>query len=129
MPITIDSTTYDVPLLIVGREFEPLDKYAERTEDGKLQRELIGFYFNYSVQTGMSKNNQTDYDALMIKLTEPVEFHTITMPAISGTFETFECYFSGIRDEVYKWTDDPGGVTYSRRLTFRVIARDATRTP
>ena len=40
--IKIDGISYDVPLVSIKRTAEFLDKYAERTEDGDLKRELIG---------------------------------------------------------------------------------------
>lgn len=124
MSITIDSIVYDVPLKVVNRKAEMLFKYAERTEDGHLQSELIGVFYNYDVEAGMSANNVTDYAALWVKITEPVENHEITMPDESGTL-TFDCYFANIRDEVSK----TGATNYFRNLAFSVIAVSPARTP
>ena len=55
MSIVIDGTTYDIPILSIKRKAEFLDKYAERTEDGILHRELIGVYFNYELQFGRTQ--------------------------------------------------------------------------
>jgi len=126
MSLTIDSTTYNVNIKVINRRAEALDKYAERTEDGVLHRELIGWYYNFDVECGMSIRNVNDYAALFLKLTEPVEFHTITMPAPSG-YETFDCYFAGVRDEVRKWIE--GNTEYFRNLSFAVIAKSPARTP
>lgn len=126
--ITIDSTTYDVNIKLISRKPDALYKYAERTQDGVLQKEIIGQYFNYDVQCGMSVNNVTDYAALFLKITEPVEFHTITnMPGAPTGYESFECYFAGIKDDVAKWTD--AGVKYFRNLSFSIIQRRPSRTP
>lgn len=124
MSITIDTITYDVPIKVLNRKADMLYKYAERTEDGNLKSELIGVYFNYDVQAGMSANNVTDYAALWLKLTEPVESHTITLPDESGTI-TYSCYFAGIKDEVSK----EGATNYFRNLSFSAIARGPSRTP
>ena len=43
--IEIDGVYFDVPFLSIKRTADFLDKYAERTEDGDLKRELIGVYF------------------------------------------------------------------------------------
>ena len=126
MSLTIDSTTYNVNIKVINRRAEGLDKYAERTEDGILHRELIGWYFNFDVECGMSIHNVTDYAALFLKLTEPVAFHTVTMPAPSG-YGTFECYFAGVRDEAVKWY--VGGTQYFRNLSFSIIAKSPARTP
>lgn len=124
MSIIIDSITYNVPIKVLNRKADMLYKYAERTEDGNLKSELIGVYFNYDVQAGMSINNVADYAALWLKLTEPVETHTITLPDESGTI-TYDCYFAGIKDEVAK----EGTTNYFRNLTFSAIARGPARTP
>ena len=63
MSIVIDSTTYNIPVLSIKRKAEVLDKYAERTEDGVLHREIIGVYFNYELAFGRT-NNTTEYAAL-----------------------------------------------------------------
>jgi hypothetical protein len=120
MTIVIDSTTYDVPLKVINRKSESLFKYAERTEDGILHSELIGIYFNYDLEVGMSKNNVSAYAALYLRLTEPVETHEVV---ILG--DTFNCYFAGIRDEVAK----TGATNYFRNLSFSVIAISPARVP
>lgn len=121
MSIVIDSVTYDVPIKTLNRNAEMLYKYAERTEDGVLHSELIGVYINYDFSAGMSINNISDYAALYLKLTEPVETHEITVLG-----DTFDCYFANIRDEATKITDTNN---YFRNLSFSVIATSPARTP
>lgn len=113
MTIVIDSTTYNVPIKTLKRKAEMLYKFAERTANGVLHSELIGVYYNYSLQAGMSVNNVTDYAALWTKLTSAVTSHSIT---VLGT--TFNCYFANISDEVVK----DQSTDYFRNLTFDVIA-------
>lgn len=122
--ITIDSINYDLPYRTVRRKADMLYKYAERTEDGTLHSELIGVYYNYTLEVGMSINNVSDYAALWVKLTEPVESHTITLPNESGGL-SFSCYFANITDEVAK----DRSTTYFKSLTFDVIATSPARTP
>lgn len=120
--IIIDGITYNVPVMSLKRKAETLDKFAERTEDGKLHRELIGIYYNYSIQFG-STASAADYAALWNKLTEPVEFHTITLPDGAGV-HTFEGYFSNIGDEMRKYKDPQA---FYKSLTLNIISRDPTR--
>jgi hypothetical protein len=122
--IVIDSISYDVPVMSVKRKAEFLDKYAERTEDGKLQRELIGVYFNYELQFGRTNNTAT-YAALWQKLTEPEEFHSVTVPDEDGDL-LFTAYFSNISDELVKSKD---AVSFWRNLTVNFIAQEPARTP
>ena len=50
--ITIDGVEFLIPLLSIKRTADALDKYAERTEDGDLKREVIGVYYNYQLSVG-----------------------------------------------------------------------------
>lgn len=121
--IVIDGNTYDVPVLRMTRTADFLDKFAERTVDGVLHRELIGVYFNYKIQFGASKNTAA-YIALWQKLTEPEEFHTISIPDEDGT-HTFTAYFSNVGDEFTKVT---GSDRFMKSLTVNMIARTPART-
>lgn len=120
MTIVIDSTTYSIPIKALKRKIEKLYKYAERTEDGVLHSELIGTYYNYTLQAGMSVNNVTDYAALVTKLAEAKASFAIT---VLGT--TFNCYFANISDDVVK----DQATDYFRNLIFDVIATSPAVTP
>lgn len=124
MSIIIDSITYDIPVLSMTRTADFLDKYAERTEDGVLHRELIGVYFNYKIQFGTTSNT-TEYAALWNKLTEATEFHTVTVPDESGD-HTFTAYFSNVGDEIRKIK---GAVNFWKSLTVNFIAQEPAITP
>jgi hypothetical protein len=123
--ITIDGTTYDVPIVDMSISYEALDKYAERTSDGKLHREMIGVYAKYEVTFGISNGNPSDYADLVDVLTEPTEFHTVILPTETGT-ETASCYFGPVRHVLYRVA---GSNKYYRGLKISVIPREPTRTP
>ena len=124
MSITIDSVTYDIPVKSIRRTADFLDKYAERTQDGNLQRELIGVYFNYQIQFGRTTDT-TEYAALWAKLTEAEEFHTVTVPDESGNY-TFTAYFSNVSDELRK---QKSAANFWQNLTVNFIARTPENTP
>lgn len=121
MTIVIDSTSYDIPILSIKRKAEFLDKYAERTEDGVLHRELIGVYFNYELAFGRTTDT-TEYALLWAKLTEVEEFHTVTVPDFDGTGGqyTFTAYFAGVSDELRRET---ASKTFWRNLVVNFIAQ------
>lgn len=124
MTIVIDGTTFDIPILSMRRKGDFLDKYAERTQDGVLHRELIGVYFNYEIQFGSSVD-VSEYADLWNKLTEPVEFHTVQVPDEDGT-HTFTAYFSNVSDEFRR---QKGAQNFWKSLTVNFIARSPARTP
>jgi hypothetical protein len=123
MTIIIDGTTYDIPVLSIARTADFLDKYAERTEDGVLHRELIGVYFNYKIQFG-SSTDTVEYAALWNKLTEAEEYHTVTVPDESGDY-TFTAYFASVGDSLRK----AGAKNFWKSLTVNFIAQSPANTP
>lgn len=122
--ITIDGHTYDIGITSLKRKAEFLDKYAERTENGTLRRELIGVYFNYQLTLDPGTDT-AEYAALWDKLTEPEEFHNVTVWDEDGEY-TFVAYFSSVGDEIRKVKRD--STTFWKSLTVNFIARSPART-
>ena len=120
--LIIDNEIYNIKVKTgIKRNADFLDKYAERTDDGDLKRELIGVYFNYK---NISFEKQTDenyseYERLYDKLTEAEEFHNIE---IAGT--SFKAYFSNVSDEMYLYKN---GRPYYRKLTVNFTAKMPAR--
>nr|DAU82082.1 MAG TPA: hypothetical protein [Caudoviricetes sp.]DAW07861.1 MAG TPA: hypothetical protein [Caudoviricetes sp.] len=120
--IIIDGVRYNVPVSDVDRSADVLDKYANRTENGDLKRKGIGVYFNYQITFGDTTNTK-EYNALFNKLTEPVEFHNVTVPASDGDY-TFRAYITKVSDRMiaqYK------GKNYFGELTASFTAKAPAR--
>lgn len=122
--IVIDGTVYNVPVIALRETCDFLDKYAERVETGELKRELIGTYHNYQIEFGAGAP-PADLAALWLKLTEPVEFHTVTVPDDGGDY-TFTAYFAGVQREVRKVA---GAQAFWKNLTANFVAQKPRRTP
>lgn len=122
--ITIDGETYNIGITLLKRKAEFLDKYAERTVDGILHRELIGVYFNYQLTLDPGTDT-AEYARLWDKLTEPDEFHQVTVWDENGEY-TFNAYFSSVSDELRKVRDDT--TTFWKSLTVNFIAKSPART-
>jgi hypothetical protein len=120
--IIIDGIRFNVPVLKVTRKADFLDKYAKRTESGELQRELIGVYFNYQLKLG-TDGNRAEYARLWQKLTEPQEFHSITVPDENGDY-TFQAYASNVGDELIRAYK---GHYYFDNLTVNFTAKSPAR--
>lgn len=118
----IDGIGYKIDVLSVKRTADFLDKYAERTENGDLERELIGVYFTYKLQLGPGID-RTEYARLWDKLTEPVEFHEVTVPDEDGDY-TFTAYFSNVADELLRKVAEKN---YWKNLTVNFIAKKPAR--
>lgn len=98
--IKIDNIYFDIPMVSLKRNADVLDKYANRTEDGDLKREIIGVYYNFTLTVGVVENPVL-YQSLWDKLTEPTEFHTVELPDINGVYR-FTAYISSVSDEYMK---------------------------
>lgn len=120
--ITIDGVDYQIPVVSLQRKGEFLDKYANRTEEGDLERELIGVYYNYALKFGFTTDYQ-EYARLWDKVTEAVEFHTVTVPNGVEAY-TFTAYLSNISDELIVQHD---GVSYYGGLTVNFTAKSPAR--
>jgi hypothetical protein len=121
--VTIDGTAYNIGIKSLKRKADFLDKYADRTEDGALNRELIGVYYNYELAFSPTLD-ATEYSALWDKLTEPEEFHTVIVPSDTGDY-SFTAYMSNVTDELLK-KDNTN--TYWQSLTANFIAKIPART-
>lgn len=122
--ISIDGRYFSIPLVSVKRNFDFLDKYAERTEEGVLERELIGVYINYTMNFGVIDDDAT-YGELVDILSQPVPFHDFTVPTTNGSY-SFRGYVSGLSDEMEKIYDETvrfQGLTC--KYTAKVPARRA----
>jgi hypothetical protein len=120
--VMIDGLTYEVPFIDVVRKADVLDKYAERTADGVLHREVVGVYYNYEINWGTTEN-MDEYNRLWDKLTEPTAFHEITVPGSNGNY-TYTGYISSVADKLRRTLN---GVNYWSGLTAHFIAQAPAR--
>lgn len=120
--IVIDGSVYNIGVRSLKRTADFLDKYAERLENGDLERELIGVYFNYKLELEPGFD-RAEYSRFWKKLTEPVEFHTVTVPDEDGDF-TFTAYFSNVADELLLKRAERN---YWKNLTVNFIAKSPAR--
>lgn len=124
--IIIDGITYDVELIDLDRKMEFLDSSETgRLADYDLYRELGGVFYNYELKLGTS-NHSADYDALWEKLSEPVNFHEVTVPYGSSGNYTFKAYFSSVQDKLMM---QKNGKYYWKGLTVKYIAKRPARKP
>ena len=123
---TVDNIHFDIPLVSLKRSADFLDKFAERTEDGDLKRELIGVYYNFTLTVGDSAAfGDSDYNEFWNKMTEPVEFHDFVLPTGTGTY-SFRGYISSVSDEYKKILD--GEAEFSA-FTCKMTAKQPARSP
>lgn len=119
--IVIDGIEYPVAITELKRRADILDKYAHRSEDGHLHREVIGTYHNYDMQIACF--DRTLYNKLFDVLSEPTAYHTVIFPH-DGV--QFNAYFSSVQDQIVL-VDDEG--TKYKGLSCKCTAMIPRRTP
>ena len=118
--IIIDGIEFNIAIVSLEGQADMLDKYAERTPDGVLQRELIGVYDNYEIQFAASYSNSQAYSDLWFKLTEPVPWHTVRFPTILGERDIVG-YFANTKHKVSR---RKGTTTYWKGLVTYFVSRE-----
>lgn len=122
----IDGETFDVGVVELKRGAQVLDKYANRNESGDLLRKIIGVYYNYYLTFPELNLDSEEYERLYNKITEPVEFHNITVPASTGTF-SFEAYITAGEDNLFQHKEDGNHIWGGLKVSF--IAKSPARRP
>lgn len=78
---TMDGIAYQVDVTDLTCKFSVLDtEQTGRTQDGKLYREPIGTFYNYSMTVAAKPNHRADFDAFWEAISQPVASHICTFP-------------------------------------------------
>lgn len=125
--ITIDGIKFDVMLIKINRSADILDKYANRTVDGDLKREVLGTYYNYSLEFAYNDKAER-YNILWNKLSEPKDFHDITIVDTIDVI-SFKGYISSVKDEIIYADPNNGSSRRFQGLSCDLIAKLPNRRP
>lgn len=118
--LIIDDTDFSdvINFVSLKRKAHFFDKYAKRDITGVLHRELIGVYINFTLEIGMFEGKTREdsldwYNKMWEKLTEPKEFHNITISSNTHRGKsndynnyTFTAYLADIEDEGFLIRDN-----------------------
>lgn len=125
--LTVDGIEYpNIHLVSIKRSFSVLDgENAGRVMTGKMERDIIGTYYNYSAEVGSDSASREEYDKFYEVISAPVDSHIIVVPYAQGTM-TFEAYVSNGDDNLLTAY---GGENEWGELSFNFIAMEPQRTP
>lgn len=108
---TVDGRSFDVIVSSLQRKASVLDgKNAGRTLSGRMERDIIGTYYNYTLGIDPKLMTPADYDALYEILTAPTDSHGLVVPYGQGTI-SFNAYISNAEDTLKRmsginlWSD------------------------
>lgn len=98
---TVDGVSYPgVNVLSIKRNFAVLDgPNAGRVMDGTMKRDVIGTYYNYSMEVTSDYSDLEEYDRLYEVISSPQDSHEIVVPYGQGTL-TFTAYVANGDDEL-----------------------------
>lgn len=123
--LVIDDEVFSVDFISLVRTQTFEDKYLQQTEDGTIQRELIGVRSRYDMRIGFERD-YNQYERLYKALSSPKSYKTITVPKHgSGTY-TFEAYQESVNDETDALLLGINDLNYYKSLTTTFIARKPT---
>ena len=126
---SIDGRYFDVviPEQGIKRSFSVMDSdKAGRVLTGRMMRDIIGTFYNYTIEFKANKLNRKEYDELYGIISDPdVDYHTITVP-YGQTSITFDAYITNGQDVVDRIGKD--GTKWSG-LSVNFIAMEPLRTP
>lgn len=108
------------------RSFSVLDgDNAGRVMTGDMVRDIIGTYYNYSMEIDSDESDPDEYDKLYEVLSAPVNSHTITVPYGQRTM-TFKAYATNGDDNLIKCYE---GINGWNGLSVNFIAMSPQKRP
>lgn len=78
--LVIDNNTFEVGIVKITRKASLSKESLGTTLDLRKHYDVKGTYYDYDVQFNIKAMNVSDYDMLYELLTEPTEYHTVTLP-------------------------------------------------
>lgn len=127
--VMIDGVKYKVVLPTGGlkRSFSILDgENSGRVQTGRMERDIIGTYYNYTIEIQPDMNKPEDYDKLYEVISSPVASHQIIVP-YGQTLYQFEAYITDAEDSLL--LSDYFGRNIWSGLTLNFVAMEPRRTP
>lgn len=102
--IILDGITYNLKFVGVQTGYVFREKYRLFDGTGREHRELSGVYETIELELGPSAEDPVTFAAMLLKLIEPVEWHTLSIPSIFGE-RTIEGRFDDFSQSLLKQID------------------------
>lgn len=97
--IIIDNETFDVGIIDIKRKAKIEKQELGTTQDGINHVVAVGTRFDYVVTFATKKMNVSEYNRLYEVLTNPVDYHNVTMP-YNDTTISFKASISSADDSI-----------------------------
>lgn len=125
--ITVDGVTYNnLHVISLKRSFSVLDgPNAGRALDGVMIRDIIGTYYNYTLEIDPDMSDPAEYDSFYQIMSAPAASHTVIFPYGQTTL-TFTAYVANGDDELATSYD---GLNRWGGLSINFVAMAPQRRP
>ena len=99
--LSLDGKAYpNLHVVSLKRSFSVLDgDNAGRVMTGAMKRDIIGTYYNYSMEIDPVSSDLAEYDEFYEAISSPVDSHVLTVPYAQTTL-TFDVYAANGEDEL-----------------------------
>ena len=125
--LSLDGKEYpNLHVVSLKRSFAVLDgDNAGRVMTGAMTRDIIGTYYNYSMEIDPVSSNLAEYDEFYEAISAPVDSHVLTVPYAQTTL-TFDAYIANGEDEL---VSKYGSRNEWQNLAINFVAMKPKRTP
>lgn len=125
--LSLDGKAYpNLHVVSLKRSFAVLDgDNAGRVMTGAMTRDIIGTYYNYSMEIDPVSSNLAEYDEFYEAISAPVDSHVLTVPYAQTTL-TFDAYVANGEDEL---VSKYGSRNDWQNLAINFVAMKPKRTP
>ena len=125
--LSLDGKAYpNLHVVSLKRSFSVLDgDNAGRVMTGAMKRDIIGTYYNYSMEIDPVSSDLAEYDEFYEAISAPVDSHVLTVPYAQTTV-TFDAYVANGEDELVSKNDDRSNW---QNLSVNFVAMKPERTP
>lgn len=108
----------------IERNFSIVDTDdAGRVITGSMERDIVGTYYNYTLQLNTNFLSFEEYDELYDILSSPIDYHIIRVPYAQGTLQ-FKAYVTNGKDVLNRISDKGN---HWKQLSVNFIAMDPER--
>lgn len=125
--LSLDGKAYpNLHVVSLKRSFSVLDgDNAGRVMTGAMKRDIIGTYYNYSMEIDPVSSDLAEYDEFYEAISSPVDSHVLTVPYAQTTL-TFDAYAANGEDEL---VSKYNGRNEWQNLAVNFVAMKPKRTP
>ena len=121
---TIDGKEYPgIVVMSLSRNFQVLDgENSGRSQSGLMIRDIIGTYYNYTLELDATEATPEQYDDLYEVISAPVASHAIVVPYGQTTF-AFDAYITSGDDNLLRM----GEINRWSGITVKFVAMKPAR--